>query len=79
MVSFTANKKGVEVNTQENNTLNDIYDELTGSRKALEGVQTLLAVSNSEKVDTEMLSQLISTCNHRFKGVESQLSGLLGS
>lgn len=65
------------MNTQEIHTLNDIYDELSGSRKALEGVQTLLAGSNSEKIDTEMLSQLIITCNHRFKDVESQLSILL--
>lgn len=79
MVLLTGNKKGVEVNTQETHTLNDIYDELTGSRKALEGVQALLAGSNSEKVDTEMLSQLIGTCNHRFKGVETQLGGLLSS
>lgn len=67
------------MNTQETHTLNDIYDELTGSRKALEGVQALLAGSNSEKVDTELMSQLIGTCNHRFKSVESQLCGLLGS
>lgn len=67
------------MNTQETHTLNDIYDELTGSRKALEGVQALLAGSNSEKVDTELMSQLIVTCNHRFKSVESQLGGLLGS
>lgn len=44
------------MNTQETHTLNDIYDELTGSRKALEGVQALLAGSNSEKVDTELMS-----------------------
>ena len=67
------------MNTQETHTLNDIYDELTGSRKALEGVQALLAGSNSEKVDTELMSQLIGTCNHRLKSVESQLGGLLGS
>ncbi|UOO76043.1 hypothetical protein LVJ85_08275 [Neisseria sp. Dent CA1/247] len=67
------------MDNRQTHQLNDIYDELMGSRKAFEGVQALLAGSNSSKVDTEMLSQLIGTCNNRLKDVEARFSGIIRS
>ena len=52
---------------------NDAVDELQGTRMALDGILTLLAVTNSDKIKVEAIDQLLQTFALRLNMCEKVL------
>lgn len=58
--------------------IHDAIDELYGTRQAFDGMLTLLACTNSEKIEIETLTQFLKTFSLRLHMCEKVLQKAAG-